>query len=43
MHFDAVFWGAILSVALAIVILLFLAFKVMKLMNRDAREHRPQQ
>jgi hypothetical protein len=43
MHFDAVFWGAILSVALAIVILLFLAFKVLKLMNRDAQEHRLQQ
>jgi hypothetical protein len=43
MHFDAVFWGAILSVALAIVILLFLAFKVVKLMNRDAQGHRLQQ
>jgi large-conductance mechanosensitive channel len=43
MQFDAVFWGAILSVAIAIIILVFLAFKVVKLMNRDAEEHRLQQ
>jgi hypothetical protein len=39
MHFDAVFWGAILSVAIAVAIFVFLAFKVVKLMNRDARDH----
>jgi hypothetical protein len=39
MHFDAVFWGTILSIA----ILVFLGFKVVRLMNRDAREHRTQQ
>jgi large-conductance mechanosensitive channel len=39
MQFDAVFWGSILSVAIAIIILVFLAFKVVKPMNRDAEEH----
>jgi hypothetical protein len=43
MHFDAVFWGAIVSIAIAITILVFLGFKVVRLMNRDAREHRTQQ
>ncbi|MCG6942189.1 MAG: hypothetical protein LJE69_13170 [Thiohalocapsa sp.] len=40
MHFDAVFWGAIVSVAIAVVIFVFLAFKVVKLMNEDAARHK---
>lgn len=36
MHLDAVFWGSILSVIIAIVIFVYLGFKVVKLMNDDA-------
>jgi 4-amino-4-deoxy-L-arabinose transferase-like glycosyltransferase len=43
MHFDAVFWGAILSVLLALVILIFLVYRVVKLMNRDAEAHKVEQ
>jgi ABC-type phosphate transport system permease subunit len=43
MHFDAVVWGSVLSVVIAIVILVFLGFKVARLMDRDAKEHKLQQ
>jgi len=39
-HYDAVFWGSIISVALAVVIVVFLAFKVKTLMNQDAKSHK---
>lgn len=40
MHFDAVFWGSIISVLIAIVIFVYLGFKVVKLMNEDAERHK---
>ncbi|WP_295882373.1 hypothetical protein [uncultured Thiohalocapsa sp.] len=40
MHLDAVFWGSILSVIIAIVIFVYLGFKVVKLMNEDAERHK---
>lgn len=40
MHLDAVFWGSIASVAVAVVIFVFLAFKVKTLMNKDADSHK---
>jgi flagellar biogenesis protein FliO len=40
MHFDAVFWGSIISVLLAIVVLVYLVYKVIKLMNEDAAKHK---
>ena len=40
MHYDAVFWGSIIAVAIAIVIFVFLVFKVKKLMNQDAESHK---
>jgi large-conductance mechanosensitive channel len=40
MHFDAVFWGSILSVAIAILIIIYLVYKVIKLMNEDAAKHK---
>lgn len=42
MHFDAVFWGSIISVLIAVVIFVFLVFKVKALMNRDAEAHKNQ-
>jgi hypothetical protein len=42
MHFDAVFWGSILSVAIAILIIIYLVYKVIKLMNEDAAKHKGQ-
>ncbi len=36
MHYDAVFWGSIISVAIAVVVFVFLIFKVKSLMNKDA-------
>ena len=42
MHFDAVFWGSIISVLIAIVIFVFLVFKVKALMNKDAEAHKNQ-
>lgn len=41
MHLDSVFWGAIATVFLAIVILVFLAFKVKQLIKRDTESHAP--
>jgi hypothetical protein len=40
MHFDAVFWGSIISVVIAIAIFVYLGFKVVKLMNEDAERHK---
>jgi ABC-type phosphate transport system permease subunit len=40
MHLDAVFWGSIISVLIAIVIFVYLGFKVVKLMNEDAERHK---
>jgi TctA family transporter len=42
MHLDAVFWGSIISVVIAVVVFVFLAFKVMKLMNKDEESHKNQ-
>jgi len=35
MHLDAVFWGSIASVVIAIVVFVYLIFKVKALMNKD--------
>jgi large-conductance mechanosensitive channel len=43
MHLDAVFWGSIISVALAVIIIGYLVFKVIKLMNEDAERHKSEQ
>jgi len=43
MHLDAVFWGSIISVALAVIIIGYLVFKVIKLMNEDAERHKTEQ
>lgn len=40
MHLDAVFWGSIISVVIAVVIFIYLGFKVVKLMNEDAERHK---
>ena len=37
---DPVVWGSILSVIIAIVIFVFLAFKIKALMNKDAESHK---
>ena len=42
MHLDAVFWGSIISVVIAVVIFVFLIFKVKALMNKDAEAHKNQ-
>lgn len=39
MHFDAVFWGSIATVVIAIVILGFLGVKVRALIKKDAESH----
>ena len=36
---DAVFWGAIVAVAASVVVLAFLVYKILQLMNRDAERH----
>lgn len=43
MHLDAVFWGSIISVAIAIFIVSYLVYKVIKLMNEDAERHKSEQ
>jgi len=40
MHFDAVFFGSIISVVIAVVIFVYLGFKVVKLMNEDAARNK---
>jgi hypothetical protein len=39
MHLDAVFWGSIVSVVIAVVIFVYLGFKVVNLMNNDAQRN----
>ncbi len=39
MNGDAVFWGSIVSVAICVVIIVFLGFKVKNLINSDAKKH----
>jgi hypothetical protein len=39
MNGDAVFWGSIATVAIAVVIIVFLAFKVRNLIKSDAERH----
>jgi ABC-type uncharacterized transport system permease subunit len=43
LHLDAVFWGAILSVLIAVVIFVYLTYKVLKLMKKDAARHQSDQ
>ncbi|MEA3640301.1 MAG: hypothetical protein VBE63_10190 [Lamprobacter sp.] len=43
MHLDAVFWGSIISVGLAIIIIGYLVFKVIRLMHEDAERHKSEQ
>jgi len=43
MQLDAVFWGSIISVAIAVFIIGYLTFKVIKLMNEDAAKHEGEQ
>lgn len=43
MHLDAVFWGSIISVVIAVVIFVYLGYKVVKLMNEDAERHKGEQ
>lgn len=38
MHLDAVFWGSIASVAIALTIFIFLMFKIKSLMDRDSHK-----
>jgi ABC-type Fe3+-siderophore transport system permease subunit len=42
MNWDPVAWMSILMVVIAIVIVVFLAFKVKALMNQDAEAHKHQ-
>jgi hypothetical protein len=42
MHLDAVFWGSIITVVIAVVIVIFLGFKVKALINKDAEAHKNQ-
>ncbi len=37
---DPVVWGSILSVVIAVVIFVFLAFKIKSLMDKDAGSHK---
>jgi hypothetical protein len=39
MNGDAVFWGSIATVVIAVVIIVFLAFKVRNLIKSDAERH----
>jgi len=42
MNWDPVLWVSMLRVIIAIVIVVFLAFKVKSLMNKDAEAHKYQ-
>jgi TctA family transporter len=35
MNADAVFWGAIITVAISTIVVVFLGFKIVQLMKRD--------
>jgi ABC-type proline/glycine betaine transport system permease subunit len=39
-NFDAVLVGSIVSVIVAVIIFVYLSFKVKKLMNQDAEKHK---
>lgn len=39
MHLDAVFWGSIISVLIAVGVFGYLIYKVIALMNQDAKRH----
>lgn len=39
MNGDAVFWGSMATVAIAVIIVVFLAFKVRSLIKSDAEKH----
>jgi len=39
MHYDAVFWGSVISIGIAVVIFVYLVFKVKALMDKDAQSH----
>ena len=39
MNGDAVFWGSIVTVAICVIIVIYLAFKVKTLINSDAKKH----
>ncbi|MCW4184229.1 hypothetical protein [Candidatus Thiodiazotropha endoloripes] len=39
MNGDAVFWGSIVTVVISVVIVIFLGFKVSKLIKSDAEKH----
>ncbi|MES9991103.1 MAG: hypothetical protein ABW098_04080 [Candidatus Thiodiazotropha sp.] len=39
MNGDAVFWGSMATVAIAVIIIVFLAFKVRNLIKSDAEKH----
>lgn len=39
MNGDAVFWGSIISVVICVVIIVYLGFKVNKLIKSDAEKH----
>lgn len=39
MNGDAVFWGSMITVAISVVIIVFLAFKVRNLIKSDAEKH----
>lgn len=41
--FDAVFWGSILSVLIAVAVLVWLVYKVIRLMNEDAQKNKSQE
>lgn len=43
MHLDAVFWGSIISVLIAVFIIGYLVYKVIKLMNEDAARHKAEE
>jgi large-conductance mechanosensitive channel len=43
MHLDAVFWGSIISVAIAVFIIGYLVYKVIRLMNEDEQRHKSEQ
>jgi len=40
MNQDAVFWGSIISVVIAIIVFGFLVFKVVSLMNQDSEKNK---
>jgi hypothetical protein len=39
MNGDAVFWGSVVSVAICVIIIVYLGFKVKNLIKSDAEKH----